>query len=913
MPVIYRHSDPADIRAAEVFQVPARTLLLDWLISVYGPNGFHVPTQVYVNQELVQLEEHIDTGLVLNVGDVVHIVERPQGLDPITIFAIALVFTVAMVLLIPKVPIPTIPELEKLSKSPNNNLSGQTNVARALQRIPDIYGQNRVYPDLIVKTYFEYIGYEKYQTEYLCIGRGAFLVESIKSGDTLISTIAGSSAQVFEPFTRPDVLYDVTPAEEINGQTLLAPNEPLDQEVSVKITTTSSGLAIKSFNPSFGALYNLSAGDTFEIFVNVVKDHNLTGIGASGPRFSGGDTITSPNSTNTTRLQSLEIGEVFEIYSGSSAGNNGFYVVSGYVVGGIVCLAYAGLGSPGFTDFGSAYSCHIRNNTYANMGVYTIDSTSSAIVGGNVLYNIVVTSGNTFTANTGHLIDFKILTAASISRIIGPYTLKTKPQEVWIDLSAPRGLKNAAAAVTIEFDIDLIELDSGGSPVNTETYRRSIYGNTIDERNVTLKMIPANVGASYSAQVTRVTNSLLDSSKQDLVKITRLASVRTIDVTDFGDVTTVLVLTKATPQATSQSERRFNAVVTRKLKTYAGSGAMTSTLFATVKFADAFVHMLTDPKMGNKSLAQIDLEGIYALQTALDADSIYGTFWGRFCYTFSDARVSVKDELKTICNAVRAFYYQDGLKTRVSRDQAQTTPLALFNRRNTRPSTESRGIKFRLPSDYDGVTFEYSDQMTGDAATIEMPEDLSATNPLKIQGAGIKNYKQAWNRAKYEYNKIRLRRVSVDKEVTRAGLLVAPNDLVMNADGTNLRAQNGEIISVVGTSYETNEPLDFDGQSTGSLVFTDDKGAPSVIFTVTPRSDSINGFIKASGIPAGVYTRAGDATLQVGSLYNFSPHSQLPLDKYLVQEMAPGADGYVKLTLINYDAGVYAQDTETPT
>ena len=56
-----------------------------------------------------------------------------------------------------------------VSESPNNRLTGQVNVARTYQSIPDVYGYRRIWPDLIQPSTSEYIDQIKYVTEWLCL------------------------------------------------------------------------------------------------------------------------------------------------------------------------------------------------------------------------------------------------------------------------------------------------------------------------------------------------------------------------------------------------------------------------------------------------------------------------------------------------------------------------------------------------------------------------------------------------------------------------------------------------------------------------------------------------------------------------------------------------------------------------
>lgn len=156
-------------------------------------------------------------------SDVVTIVRRPEGWVEAAYYIIMLalvVYTYANK--------PSVPDESVGKDSPNNKLTAQTNVARAYQAIPDVYGFRRVWPDLIQSSTIEYIDQEKYVTEWLCLSRGKGTISDVRYAESPIEDISGSSFEVFEP--APSAGYpeystttinDVNEAfasDEVNGQ-----------------------------------------------------------------------------------------------------------------------------------------------------------------------------------------------------------------------------------------------------------------------------------------------------------------------------------------------------------------------------------------------------------------------------------------------------------------------------------------------------------------------------------------------------------------------------------------------------------------------------------------------------------------------------------------------------------------------
>jgi hypothetical protein len=165
-----------------------------------------------------------------SILDRVVVIRRPEGLDPVTWIAIiSFVLSVAAVAMMPGVPDPSAGQNE----SPNNKLTGQSNIARTYQAIPDVYGYRRVWPDLIQPSTVEYIDHLKYVTEWLCISRGKGTLTDVQYAETPIGDIEGSSYEAFEPVpvdgypefgtTTLDDVYEAFDSPEVNGQEIPYP------------------------------------------------------------------------------------------------------------------------------------------------------------------------------------------------------------------------------------------------------------------------------------------------------------------------------------------------------------------------------------------------------------------------------------------------------------------------------------------------------------------------------------------------------------------------------------------------------------------------------------------------------------------------------------------------------------------
>lgn len=275
MPLIELQRVPGTPR--ERFSVAAGTQLSEWLLNADTHSDVVV---VFNGRELGPDDE---VGFALKEGDRVKVFDQPKGVIGDVLSPIFKVVSKVFSFLMPKQSFSVADSNSK--ESPNNKLTGQTNVARTYQARPDVYGQVRAYPDLIQQSMFEFIDNVKYVTEWMNFGLGKYTVESVRYSESTLGSLAGASYQVFGPGEVIPVIYEGFEFDDVDGQEMPGPNESSDfPAYSATATTVISGqlsggqVSMKiALQSEFDYFYNLSKPHAVTFIINV--SYNT----ASGP------------------------------------------------------------------------------------------------------------------------------------------------------------------------------------------------------------------------------------------------------------------------------------------------------------------------------------------------------------------------------------------------------------------------------------------------------------------------------------------------------------------------------------------------------------------------------------------------------------------------------------------------------
>lgn len=639
-------------------------------------------------------------------------------------------------------------------------------------------------------------------------------------------------------------------------------------------------------NSQYSVYDNIPIPTVVEQFANAAVDNNIiigvnegvgTGISFTEPVSSG-----SVDSNGDIDFTVLETANVISLYNDFTAGNTNAKMTYSY------------------------------NNPFG--GKSTVN-TAGEILSVTIIPPVLPETTNKYqfivrTSETGPFFGATLTDNVTIETleqiIVGPFTMPVDASQIWYNVTFVRGLKGTA-----NFKAEWWAIDELGDEIlgtrQDETF--SYSGDTADQKYFTRKVTPSYGTARYRFQIQR-TNSADIENYIDQATLESLFSVRIksnvlYQVNGIGG-TAIVVESTATDTSTSSGQLKFNCIAERKVITVNGDGTINNALTKSRRICDSVAHhMIVD---GSVSPSKIDLKGLVDIQ-----NSISPANFGYFDYTFDDANVPLGDRITTMCDVGRILVNREGSKYVFVRDEPQSAPVAVFDRRTT------SGAEYNLtisPTNTDGkdcVQVEWVDvddtntkkyiNVSWDAA-LNKPKHGYGINARKVTLNGCSNYEQALDRAELEMRKLVYQREYVTDTALNDAEYTWRGDRVRWIDVADVGVSSGEVIGYdsVNGIYYTSEECDFSDEAAQyKVAITDQYGYASAFVAAT----SLAGKNKAFQASAGTPIIADGITTQLGSRFLLVKSTEVDKHDFILSSKRPNGDGTFSVELVQYNSRIY--------
>lgn len=285
------------------------------LIALLDSLRLHNNVKVRLNGR--ELNDDFDLSFKLRAGDVVAVFDQPESggliktlLNPVEHLN-PIRFTKKVMSGLTGQQTASSPSIST-GESPNNDATGQTNRARLYKGRPNIYGQCRVYPDLIQQALFEYIDNNKYITEWFEVGFGKYTISSVRYSESNLGSLAGASYQIFDPGATIGTIDVGYQFDDVDNEEVPGLNESEDFPAQTATTTAPTAMLIESNQLKATVLSN---DDNFSYFSALAVPHPVTFVINATWNAGGGPVTRNVTGSGNIVYSESYIGEDTQSYT----------------------------------------------------------------------------------------------------------------------------------------------------------------------------------------------------------------------------------------------------------------------------------------------------------------------------------------------------------------------------------------------------------------------------------------------------------------------------------------------------------------------------------------------------------------------------------------------------------------------
>ena len=868
--------------------------------------------------------------------------------------AISLAFTLLM-------PKPKVPKDDDYTTQASNRLSGQRNEVRVNQRIPDIFGTKRHWPDILIPSYAFYDRYGQKTTELFCDGRGSYQYAEAKLGEMVIEGAAGISLKHLRPYQlASERLIVVRENPNVRKWRLIAPEE------AVNITVVTFGFAFVDLITSTQDIFDLIVQSGIFLVSDTTSNNGYFTVSDNKTYYNGSvyyitpeQSVTAEVDTTATFRVGLVVDQEFFVDSAYShirvtgdtieaeydwqavqiTASRGNYVTSErpdvLKVGMVVRIDPTNAVGLGQFAIIKSVEFTIQYRTLPGKegeleGSIPIEWARVSFT--NIDGSAITTMGSGWTGSQERIVitvyNFADKGLSAVEPNWTPWftigTIKEPVNRLIFDVAADAGIyaqrpgrRRLGWGVTCQYEYRKVV---NGVPDANATRKERIFWDHIPDTLRWTTEIPLGSDGIWESRYRRKENLRDDNDGtiyQDDITLNRVAGAYPLDSTKYGFISCSLLRIKSNQPIQNLEDRKFNQIQTRELRTLSANGAYGAKRVVTNRMIDALMHTAVSKVMGRMELTEIDTTQLGGLQAALDGD-IYGPGMGEVSLNF-DRIISSDDQLQVVADVTRCVPYRVGGVLHIARDErhlnatrtGEIPGVALFNRRNILP----RGYEIELqrpgPNDPDAILIQWTDPESGyRVRTMQYPTGFTPARPFEMEIPGLANWQITYNRAKVEWEKIRRSRDRLRLQTTSEGILLSPMNKIRVVNLLKSDNFDGEITGFASAqlSLQLDRPVTFQSGKAYTVVLRDPDGEQIDEIGCIAGVDATH--VVLSRLPNFGLEILSGAGNQVGTLFSFGPQANHLAQSWQVLSADPQPRGIVVVEARKYDSNIWNVDVD---
>lgn len=293
----------------------------------------------------------------------------------------------------------------------------------------------------------------------------------------------------------------------------------------------------------------------------------------------------------------------------------------------------------------------------------------------------------------------------------------------------------------------------------------------------------------------------------------------------FGDMTLLAIKMRATNNLSSNSSRKINAIITRKVRTW-NSASGWSEPVKSRSIAWVIADILQAPYGGKLPDERIYLAELERLDKVWDKRGDY--FDGVF-----DSATTIWDAVSKVARCGRAIPILQSGMVRIIRDDQRSVPTAMFTPRNI--IKDSFSIEYVIPSEdtADSVKVQYfSNKYWKYDDVVTKLADSAEENPANVDLFGCTDRAHAEREGHYMCACNRYRRKYITFSTELEGLIPTYGDLISVTHDLCEWGQGGEVLAMSGKLLKLSESLNWSGNEPRFICFRRRDGSMSDAYEV---------------------------------------------------------------------------------